>query len=230
MTLSRIATSGLAIAIYALTSPAAFAQNMQGGEADEDDTEFYIEARGGVSIVPNPQVRFTPQAGAEQAGRIDVSNGYLGGGAVGVRFADSVRIEGEIMYRNNSVRSVGVPEFSQANAGDFNSVVLAANAYYDLKGTKLGSAALRPYAGAGLAYIQELDTDIVSPSRSAQFSGNGLGFQLLAGVNLEWESGLRAGIGARWTSLSSTQLTGTLGQLRSDYNPVAVTASVGYRF
>ncbi len=109
-----------------------------------------------------------------------------------VRFAGSVRIEGEIMYRNNSVRSVGVPEFSQANAGDFNSVVLAANAFYDLKGTKLGSADLRPYAGAGLAYIQELDTDIVSPSRSAQFSGNGLGFQLLAGVNLEWESGLRA--------------------------------------
>lgn len=85
------------------------------------------------------------------------------------------------MYRNNSVRSVGVPEFSQANAGDVNSVVLAANAYYDPKGTKLGSADLRPYAGAGLAYIQELDTDIVSPSRSAQFSGNGLGFQLLAG-------------------------------------------------
>lgn len=230
MTPPRVVTSGLAIAICAVTSTTAFAQSMHGDEADEEDTELYVEARGGVSIVPNPQVRLALQAGAEQVGAIDVSNGYIGGGAVGVRFADSVRLEGEIMYRNNSVRSVGVPELSQASSGDFNSLVLATNAYYDLKGTKLGSAGLRPYVGAGLAYVQELDTDIVLPSRTAQFSGDELGFQLLAGVNLEWESGLRAGIGARWTSVSSARLRGALGELRSSYDPIALAASVGFRF
>jgi opacity protein-like surface antigen len=199
-------------------------------ETDRKGVEVYLEARGGLNILPRTTVTFNPQSPPAQQGQLRTRTGYAIGGAAGVRFADSIRLEGEVMYRANRLRSVTVPRFADNTGGDFNSLVLAANAYYDLPGANIGAARLRPYAGAGLAYVEEVDLDILNPNGNVQFSTSRLGFQLLTGVNFEWESGLRAGFGARWLSASSARLRGPLGEFRSSYRPVTLTASIGYRF
>jgi len=219
----------LLVAALALPS-AAFAQDNSNETGNKDNVEIYAEARGGLSILPNTTYNFSPSAGPAERGKANTEAGYVVGAAIGLRFNDSIRVEGEYLYRSNGLKSVALPTFSTANSGDFNSVVIGANALYDLKGTTVGAARLRPYFGAGLAYVQEVDTDIVSPTRSDQFSNDRIGYQLLAGVNLEWESGLRAGLGARYTSASSVKMQGPLGEIEANYRPIALTASIGYRF
>lgn len=216
-----------ALAVPLAMAPAAEAA----GPRSQPAASYYVEARGGLNLLSDPTFAYTPTGGTKASGKASVGTGLLVGAAAGVRLQDRFRLEAEYLYRANSLSSVAVPQFAGVNDGDFNSVVIAANAYYDYGGWAVASGRLRPYVGVGLAYVQELDTDLKAPGRPAlQFSNDRFGYQLLAGANLEWTSGLYVGAGVRYTAAGKAKLTGSAGTLETDYKPIAVTASLGYRF
>ena len=194
------------------------------------DWGFYVNAIGGLSFLSNRTYDYDPVSGLPAEGNANIGSGYLFGGAVGFEPIENVRIEAEYIYRSNSLNSLGFAPFEDATGDDLASVTIFGNAYYDLVEFDTDWASFKPYVGAGLGLAQEIDTDIVTPDINAQFSGDGFTWQLMTGVNWYYDSGLFAGLGARYTNAGTLSLTGDNGTIRTKYDPFAVTLNVGYRF
>jgi outer membrane protein W len=199
------------------------------------DSGVYVAAIGGFTMMSNQAFQFTPVTGASSTNQARLGSSWLAGATLGYRLNESVRVEAEYIYRRNKVSSVAVPQFAGASAtGDYNSVHIKANGLFDVAEWSIGTAKVRPYIGAGLGLAQEIDTDLNAPGRaSLEYSGNKFAYQLLTGVRIEYDSGLFSGVGLSYGKTSKVKMkgsSGTTGMVTSDYEPLSIRISAGYRF
>lgn len=168
-------------------------------------------------------------------GKLRLGSGETYGGAIGRRIGNDFRVEGEISYRSNKIKSTSVPGLNSAQTdADYAALFLMVNGYYDFPELVTSFAKFRPYVGAGIGRAQEVDTDLQIGGAQREFSGSKTASQLLAGVNWDYNSRWSAGIGIRYTNAGKVKLEGTgatAGQtLTADYKGTTLIASVGYRF
>ena len=201
-------------------------------EAAEGDASRgpYVEIFGGLSTLGDQKFDFTPTASAKANGRLDLGSGWLGGGALGYRVNESVRIEAEVFYSRNKVKGATAAGLTATNGGDYASVAIMGNALLDVARYETDFAVFKPYVGVGLGLIQEVDADLKG-GVPAQFQQSGkLAYQLRGGVRWQYESGATAGIGIRYMKADKPVLTGPRGRVDSGYAPLSFTASIGWSF
>lgn len=160
-------------------------------------------------------------------------SGILGGGAVGYRFENGWRLEGEFAYQSvdhdgKAFAGVGA---GPVGTGNYASTSLAINGLYEFD--LLGSPRARTYVGAGLVYLTEVDIDFERNGAERSFSGSGAGVQFLAGARYDIGERWFVDAGLRYLAASSLELeeeSGGAGRIEADYAPWAATIGVGLRF
>lgn len=216
--------TSLSIAAFGLAAPAAAQTKSDGG------LQFYAEARGGFSFMSDQTFRFARAGLSDATTKAKVGSSWMAGAALGVHLSDSIRLEAEYLYRRNTLKNVATPALTAPGNGDFNSVFIMGNAYYDFAGWQFSSVQVRPFIGLGLGWAQEIDIDLTGGGRTVNYSGSDFAYQAMAGVRLEYDSGWYSSVGIRYANASKARLTGTGGTLRANYAPISGIISIGYRF
>lgn len=171
------------------------------------------------------------EGAAPESGKAGFSSGFLSGAAVGYRFGSGWRLETEFAYQ--SVDRDG-PVFRAASLqgeGNYASTGFALNALYEFD--LFGSPRARSYVGAGVVALTEVDIDFETAAGERSFSGDDTALQLLAGVRYDLGERWYLDLGLRQLRASSLRLEGegsTIGRVRGDYRPWAVTLGAGWRF
>lgn len=188
---------------------------------------MYIELEAGDSWLYRHDI-VIDDSGTRLESDVDFNTGLIGGAAVGMDINEHLRIEFEYTYRSNDVDDFGGDEIDAAR-GDFASVALMANAAYRFRAV---DQSLRPYIGAGVGILEEIDFDVEGGDDAGEFSDHGaFAFQLMAGVdyrlNETW--GLNAEV--RYFDAGSVELDGDGGRdLDADYRLTSLLLGIRYNF
>jgi outer membrane protein W len=98
----------------------------------------------------------------------------------------------------------------------------------------MATTKIRPYLGAGLGYVQEIDIDLESGGVERSYNQDGeFAYQLMAGITypiteaIDLDAGLRY---VRAESINFERESGD-GELRKvDYDPILFTIGLSYKF
>lgn len=113
---------------------ALFAASVLGAAETRAQAQLYAGGYGGLGIAHDADTNLGPIL------TMDLGFGF--GAFLGGRVSPNFRIEGEIGYRSNDLKSFG----ATAVGGDVTSLAFMANAYYDIP----VQSAVIPYVGGGL--------------------------------------------------------------------------------
>ena len=186
--------------------------------ADPDEGGFYLRAFGGVSSLSDSDL-----SGAV-TGTSGFDSGQMVGGAVGYKYAASpFRSEIEYAYRS------GEADGSAGVTGDLASTSLALNGYYDF--TPVSGGRVTPYVGAGIAYVTEVDFDVIGGSAAGEYSDRGgIGFQVMAGVDYALSDRWSINGELRYFDAGRQDLTGAGGTLSTDYQTFDLIVGTSFNF
>lgn len=120
----------------------------------------------------------------------DLDVGYGFSTAIGYKFEQGVRVEGEIAYRTHTIDD-------NNSSGDFDSTAFMANAYYDLMPS---NSRISPYIGAGIggAYGNDYDLIFQNGSRESIDSEFSMAYQLMAGASFQAHRNIELVLGYRY--------------------------------
>lgn len=222
--LSRANFRRRAVALGALTSVLAAVS-----ETHADD--WYAEVHAGFNSLGSTSVLVSGSDAQDGLGDLDTDNGWGFGGAVGRGLGENWRIEGEIAYRTNDYSALSLPGGGEVTDGDYSSLALAASVYYDFGAD---SATWRPYLGAGLTWLQEVDIDLQNGPVENSFSGDGFGWQVMAGVAWQFSERWVLDLEARYLDAGRIAMDAEqpepAGRIEADYSLFGVSAALRYRF
>lgn len=221
----RIAAPCALLALAGLTSTATAA----------DSQKWYATGSLGFVSQSDQQIAYSrPGVSGVVSPTLPLDTGFLAGGTIGRHVSDAWRLEAEFMYQ-----SVDHPFFSLAASGpglpsgdgNYASTSIAVNALreFDL----FGSPRTRTYAGLGAVYATEVDVDFESNGVERSFSGSGSGVQALLGARYSFGERAFIDTGIRYLLISNVEMNGeegAVGQIKADYEPMAITISFGWRF
>jgi opacity protein-like surface antigen len=126
---------------------------------------------------------------------------------------------------------VDLPDGSNISDGDFSSGALGLNGYW-----MFGEAnsAWRPFVGAGLAWMQEIDLDLAEDPVNGSYSGDGTAWQLMGGVSWMLSDRWSFDFEARYLDAGNVTMDAERGPLggsiQADYSVFEVTAEATWRF
>ncbi len=211
---------------------AAGATALLSAPAAAEDRGWYSRAYVGINGVSADDLTLTIDGTSTNADA-DFSASFTGGGSLGFRYNDKVRVEAGIIYRTAEVDKItfdnGGAEFTE---GDYSSLTLDVIGYYDFDA--LGAnGAWTPYVGGGLSYIQEVDIDFEDASGETSFETDDIGFTALAGLRYEpsgpwWVDTEVRYLTAGEIDMDSEEAGG--GTVSADYDALSLNVGFGYRF
>lgn len=194
----------------------AFALSTGGAQAQQSGGSVYFEAFGGASFLSSTDLMF-----GAVSDDTSFDTGTVVGGALGYDFAGPFRAELEFTYRSADGSDV---------EGDFASTTLAVNGYYDFPAMTAG---LRPYVGAGIGSVTEIDYDIANGPLAGEYSDDGGAlFQAMVGVRYDLTPSVMLTGELRYFDAGSRTLTrsGGGGTVDADYSGTELTLGLAYRF
>lgn len=192
-----------------------------------DRAGLYISAYGGTSSLASTTATESRPAAPTLSGKTSLGSGMGMGGAIGHRYGNGWAAELAWDYRSHKLQRIG----DSPVTGDFASTVAFVNGYYRF--AKIGG--VRPFVGAGLGYVTEVDMDIGRNGSEQEYSRRGgLATQWLVGAELDLSERWSVGADLRWSqmgsgSFKSTQAGAALGD-KPKYQPTSVNLGVTYRF
>lgn len=228
----RFGGIGLGAALVLLVSAGLAPSAQAGGQA----RGWYIGPEGGWSALADP--KFT-DAGANLT--FTPKDGFIVGGTVGYDFG-RVRIEGEIVYRDHGMQSVGfsnLPASAQSNygipasgsaplGGDISSIGFMGNVIYEL----FPHSMVTPYIGAGIGGADLHLNDV--RVRSVPFASGGslqFAYQAIAGVKVAIGANWSASIDYRYFAATDGSFSDALGnRFKLPYATQNAMAGVAYHF
>lgn len=188
---------------------------------------LYLSLLGGGSFLTGDKV----EREGGPSSNADFGAGFAAGLAIGYDFTPNISAEIEYMYRSSDADGFGV---GFARSGDFASVIVTANLLYRFDGweTPVGER-LRPFVGAGVGVVQEVDFDLEGGAQAGEYSDSGgLAWQLRGGA--EWVLDPRWSLGAelRYVSAGTAEMerTGGGAKLKADYDAVDALLGLTLRF
>ena len=192
-----------------------------------DRAGLYISAYGGTSSLASTTATESRPAAPTLSGKISLGSGMGMGGAIGHRYGNGWAAELAWDYRSHTLQRIG----GSPVTGDFASTVAFVNGYYRF--AKLGG--VRPFVGAGLGYVTEVDMDVGRNGSEQEYSRRGgLATQWMVGAELDLSERWSVGADLRWSqmgsgSFKSSQAGAALGG-KPKYQPTSVNLGVTYRF
>jgi outer membrane protein W len=199
-----------------------------------NEGRFFSKLYGGTSLLGNQSLSQTGVAAPGATSNASFDTGMAFGGAAGYYFTNNISAELAWDYRSNSLDKANFSDGTRFSDGDFASNIFFVNGYYHLD--PIMNSKFRPYVGAGLGYIQEIDFDLKNASGvETSYSQDGkIAYQLIAGtsygLNENWD--LTADIRyMRADSIDLKRESGGTAELRNvDYDPVSLTLGAVYKF
>ncbi|MGK5594476.1 MAG: outer membrane protein [Parachlamydiaceae bacterium] len=159
---------------------------------------FYVGALGGANFLE------TSKRHAEKA---KFKTGYAAGGMIGYRWCNGLRLEGEVSYRHNKIKSFKFGSTMHHPGGHARTWSYLANALYDFSDWSYWC--ITPYVGVGIGYGQQRLK--VGSHDSFHRHKNGFAWQAIAGISYPiWDA---AEIAVEYRFLK--------GQVRRAYNHFA---------
>lgn len=192
--------------------------------------DWYATAKFAYNTLDDQDIEYTA-AGNTVNGRAEFDGGFAAGATGGYRFNDSWRLEGEFMYRTNDFDTANIPGVGTFTDGDYSSVAIGVNGLYDFN--LFGSDKTRAYVGAGVAWLQEIDIDFEENGVESSYSGDDIGFQVMLGARYDMSERWFLETDIRYFFASDIDLSAegdAVGSVVADYEPLSVTAGIGWRF
>jgi opacity protein-like surface antigen len=161
----------------------ALASLVTAGPATADGAGYYVKPYIGPSFVDDTDFgqRGIAAAGADGSGSFDT--GWLAGLGFGYRYGNGWVAEVAWEYRSNDNDRVRFDDGTTFDGGDFASNTLYLNGYYQFD---VGNPGLRPYVGAGIGWVEEIDLDLEAAGVETSYSSDGdLAWQVMAGLEYD---------------------------------------------
>jgi len=197
----------------------------------EDGGKWYGKLYGGASSLGDQSIKQTGVAANGATGKIKNDSGFMLGGSVGYHYTNNFSVEVAWDYTSNDSKT-NFSDGTNFNEGDFASNIFFLNGRYTFE--PMATTKIRPYLGAGLGYVQEIDIDLESGGVERSYSQDGeFAYQLMAGITypiteaIDFDAGLRY---VRADSIKFERESGD-GELRKvDYDPILFTIGLSYKF
>jgi outer membrane protein W len=203
-------------------------------DSKSNEGKFFGKLYGGTSILGDQNISQTGVAAAGATSNASFDSGMVAGGAAGYYFTDNISAELAWDYRSNSLDKANFSDGTNFNDGDFASNIFFVNGYYHLD--PVMNSKFRPYVGAGLGYVQEIDIDLKNASGAeTSYSQDGeIAYQLIAGTSYDLTEDWDLTADVRYMRADSVNLkreTGGTAELsKVDYDPVSLTVGAVYKF
>jgi outer membrane protein W len=215
-TKSRVCTSLAGLSI--LASMPVVAQERPG---------LYVSAYGGSSSLASTRLTESRTSLSTLAGKGSFGSGSGMGGAFGYRYGNGWSAELAWDYRSHDIKRIGGTPVE----GDFASTTAFINGYYRFD--KLGI--VRPFVGAGLGYVTEMDIDLNRDGSEQEYSRRGgVAVQAIVGGEMELTDQWSVSTDLRWSEMGSgsfqSSSTGATLSGKPKYQPTSVNLGLTYRF
>jgi outer membrane protein W len=214
---------GIILTVSTLISNAAFA---------DDTGKWSVKLYGGISTMGDQSIDQTgvPDA-AGATGTINSDNGFMAGGSVGYNYTNNLSVELAWDYRSNDSKT-NFSNGTSFNDGNFASNILFVSGKYTFD--TIPQTNLRPYIGAGLGYVQEIDLDLVRGGVEYSYSKNNeMAYQFMTGITYTLTKKIDLDAGLRYVRVDSINLKreNGSGELRNvDYDPLSLAIGLSYKF
>ncbi len=195
---------------------------------------WYGQITAGITNQGDQTFKYVP-GGARNRASLDI--GILVGGAVGFDAGNGWRGEAELAYQT-AESSAGDFGLALPNGyGDHSSTSIGVNAFYELNWPNVPR--VKPYIGLGVVYLSKIEIDFTSSTGLVKsFSGSKTAAQAFLGARFAISDSQYFDAGVRYLSATDVLLSGArpidgsgiTGDVRADYQPLALTASWGWRF
>jgi opacity protein-like surface antigen len=213
--------------ILLLASGTVLAAAASGEEADK----LYASASIGVGLLSSSTLTFdNGDVSSTASGDYDAS--FAGGGAIGYRFGNGWTLEGELIYRRNELEPVSIAGPGDFSGGDFASLAFGVNALYRFD---IGaSGRLQGYAGPGFVYFEEIDIDFDDGGeQEISFESDDTAWQFKLGARYDFSDRWFVDAAATYLVASGVRMelpADTVQTIESDYDHLALSVGVGWRF
>ena len=178
-----------------------------------------FSARANVGYGKTSDGSFDP-SGSSASG--EYSPGMMSGAAIGYDINERWGLEADWTYRSGDIDSIGTGG-SVANSGDYASVAVTGNLIHSFA----TDSPWRPYIGAGLGFLQEIDADL-KPSGAEVSDRGALAYQFLAGVGYRASDSIEITLEGRYLGAEDVELTGEGQSFEAEYEHVGVM--LGFRW
>jgi outer membrane protein len=200
----------------------------------EESNNFYGKLYGGTTFMSDKKFDQTGVSGVEAGARgtTSLDAGWGFGGALGYNINDNISTELAWDYMTNGATTKFTDGTKLDGDGDFSSSIFFVNGIY--KFNPITSHKIRPYLGAGVGYVDEIDLDTKKNNIETSYSTDGeLAWQAIAGVEYPLNNKWSLNGDVRYVNVSSLDLknesgTGTLKNV--DYNPTSLMLGITYKF
>ena len=215
---------GIILTVSTLISNAAFA---------DDTGKWSVKLYGGISTMGDQSIDQTgvPGVTAGATGTINSDNGFMAGGSVGYNYTNNLSVELAWDYRSNDSKT-NFSNGTSFNDGDFASSIFFVSGKYTFD--SIPQSNLRPYIGAGLGYVQEIDLDLVNGGVEYSYSKNNeMAYQFMTGITYTLTKKIDLDAGLRYVRVDSINLKreNGSGELRNvDYDPLSLAIGLSYKF
>lgn len=216
---------------FLFLSAMTFATSFSSNAFANDSGKWYGKLYGGYSILGDQTINQTGVAATGAIGKNENDSGFLAGGSVGYHYSNNLSAELAWDYITNDATN----KFSDGtnfNDGDFSSSIFFLNGRYTFD--PVMQAKFRPYLGAGIGYVEEIDMDLNAGGVETSYSQDGeIAYQLMAGASYPISERIDLDAGVRYVRVDSINLKreGGTGELRNvDYDPLLFTVGASYRF
>ncbi len=163
----------------------------------------YVSANAGLAIPNDSDVIDSELPGV--AIEIESDNGLALAGAVGYGFSENLRVEAEMQYVKHDLDKVNVFGGSLDLDGDFSSLALLFNGYYDFA----NESAFTPFISAGLGFSKLDVSDISVPALGPLSSSDDdtvFAYQFAAGVRYAVNEKVSVDVKYRYFATSDPEL------------------------
>ena len=211
-----------ALAISLLVPTATFAQ-------DSAERGWHLKPILAISQLSDQTISTVGVGNLDGTADVQLDGGFASGLNVGFSYNANWAAEIGWEYRSND-SEVTLADGQRFSDGNYASNAFFVNGIYSFD----ASTNWRPYIGAGLNWIQEIDIDLETAGNELSYSSDSdSGFQVFAGIDYEIDERWSVLGEARYSRITDSELTGenTTGSLRGlDYNPVSLQIGLKYRF
>lgn len=195
---------------------------------DSDEGRRYIKIYGGTNFLSDKSYDQANVAAVGATGTSSFDAGMIAGAAVGYFFTDNTAAEITWDYRRNESDNNTFSDGANFSSGDYASNIFFLNGFYHFD--RIIESKLRPYLGAGLGYVEEIDLDLEAGSYS---SGSELATQLIAGTSYFLSNSWDLNADVRYVRASSMNLdqengAGTIKGI--NYNHITLSVGAVYKF
>lgn len=206
--------------------------NFVSNPALADDTgKWYGKIYGGSSILGDQTIKQTGVAAAGATGKNENDSGMTLGGALGYNYTNNTSVELAWDYTSNDT-SNKFSDGTNFNEGNFASSIFFLNGRYTFD--PIMQTKLRPYSGAGIGYVEEIDIDLETGGVENSYSKSGeFAYQVMTGVTYPLSEKFDLDAGVRYMRIDGINLKreGGTGELRNvDYDPLLLNVGVSYKF